>query len=58
MKSWYPDHVKNSYNSITNYTIFEMGKRFEQRPHKRYTKGHGKMFNIIRPQGKHKLKPQ
>lgn len=58
MKSWYPDHVKNSYNSVTNYTIFKMGKRFEQRLHERYTQGHKKMFNIIRHQEKHKLKPQ
>lgn len=35
-----------------------MGKRFEQRLHERYIKGHKKMFNIIRHQEKHKLKPQ
>lgn len=38
-------------NRKINYTIFKVHKRSEQRLHKRYIKGHEKMFNIIRHQG-------
>lgn len=53
-KDWYPDSVKNSYNSNTRETTqLRMGDVTEQTLHNRYMKGqqkHEQMLNVINHQ--------